>query len=189
MKTLILIISFSLFFIDAFSRAGLAESFFKTPGGHSICWCDPYFDNQLPVLSTSKSFVVDANKPPLFNVNKFYFYRNYVVGQSKTYFFIFDEGAEVAYLFKSREDWEKDILIRGLKPIYTQWLDLSDAPAFFTTPYYVIVILLITSAILFLFPIVALIVTKKRLGCLQYTALLFSILILGITYALNIYSF
>src|SRR5688572_26831527 len=139
MKTLIFIVFCFLYSIDVFSRAGLAESFFETPGGHSICWCDPYSDDQLPVLSTTKSFLIDTNKPPLFNVDRFYFYKNNVVGKAKSYFFIFDEGLEITYVFKTREEWQKGISTKGLDPIFTQWLDISDAPFLFTTPYYVIV--------------------------------------------------
>lgn len=188
MKTLISIIFCWLSSTNAFSRAGFAESFFETPGGHTICWCDPYSDDQLPVLSTSKSFLADDNKPPLYNVDKFYFYKNYVIGKAKNYFFIFDEGLEIIYTFKTREEWKKGISTKELNPIFTQWLDISDAPFFFTTPYNVIVILLITTSLSVLFPIVVAI-SRKKLRSIHYASIFLSILALGITYLLNIYSF
>jgi hypothetical protein len=174
--------------MTAFARAGLAETFFTTPGGHSICWCDPYTDEQLPVLSTTNSLLKDTARPPLFNVTKFYFYRNHVVGIAKDYFFIFDEGLEISYIFKTREEWNKNIRTKKLNPVFTQWLDLTDTPFLFTTPRYVIIILLIVTCSLILFPIFTLL-TKKKLHCMHYTLLVASMITMAVTCLLNIYSF
>jgi hypothetical protein len=185
MKTFFVIILSLIFSTQALARAGLAESFFTTPGGYTICWCDPYTDDQLPVLSTNKGI---RHNEPLYNVAKFYFYKNHVIGTGKNYFFVFDELTETVQTFKNKLDWKKYISTHTLNPLVTQWLDISDTPFFFNPSYSLIVFLLIITSLLLLYPLITL-VLRKKLSCLNYASLIFGVLISVFVYMINIYSF
>ena len=102
----------------AYSRAGFAEESFQTPGGHEICWCDPYDSEVLPVLIGWEDTIP--------NIEEFYFYKDHIIGYSKIRFFIFNEKTENIQVFNNRKDWNKSIDLLDLKPNKEKWLTLSD---------------------------------------------------------------
>lgn len=122
---------FSPFLI--FARAGFSEIFFETPGGHIICHCDPYSSSQTPIL-------IGFEK--LEKLDKWYFYRNHVIGFGNNYYFIFNESTLSIQYFKDVKQWHNAIIKQRLKPIiYTRWLNLSDSPEEFKFAIVVIAIL------------------------------------------------
>lgn len=105
-------------------RVGMGESHFETPGGHTICDCDPYRSDQTPVLI--------GHEKRLHNLEEFYFYKNHIIGYGKEYYFVFNENTEQTDLFQTEREWKQIVSEKGLKPaIYTNWLDISDSPATF----------------------------------------------------------
>ncbi|RZJ68235.1 MAG: hypothetical protein EOO50_02110 [Flavobacterium sp.] len=151
MKNLTTLSLFATLFLStaANARVGLAEIFFETPGGHTICHCDPYPDAQTPIL-------IGFDK--LERLEKWYFYRDHIIGKGTGYYFVFDEKSEEYKTFKNESDWKKVIEDQNLEPIVTRWFDLSDSPqdwffllvitAVFTVP--IIIAILIVIGILFL---------------------------------------
>lgn len=96
----------------------------NTPGNHGICHCDPYSDEETPVLIGQDS---------LKNLQRWYFYRGFVVGEGKNYWFIFNEKTEIVQVFHSKEKWEIEINKKNLKPHFTRWLTLADGLNFLTS--------------------------------------------------------
>lgn len=127
MKCALIIILLLLCFTNAKGRIGMGEIQFKTPGGHIICDCDPYLET--PVLIGFESSVK--------KLKKWYFYRNYIIGYGKDYYFILNEGTEKLQLFKKKVNWQQAISNQNLKPFFTRWLDISDS----TEAIYAVIIL------------------------------------------------
>lgn len=120
MKYLILVATFCLAAtLPGFCRVGMGETYFQTPGGHIICDCDPY--SRTPVL------VGQENK--IYNIDKFYFFKNHIIGYGPGYYFIFNEATGQTSLFHAQSQWQHSIKARDLKPVlYTNWLSIADAP-------------------------------------------------------------
>ncbi len=124
-----------------YARVGLAEIIFTTPGGHTICHCDPYPDK-------------------LTQLEKWYFYHNTIVGKGKNYYFIFDEGKEQLQLFDHQEQWQRALEKQQLKPFFTRWLDLSDSPDSFL--FFLFLTSFVSVPFVFLLFVVLLFLTIKK---------------------------
>ncbi|MDF2456390.1 MAG: hypothetical protein K0R51_2383 [Cytophagaceae bacterium] len=129
------------------ARVGLAEIFFTTPGGHIICHCDPYSDEQTPAM---------IGWDQLQQLEKWYFYRDAVVGKGKGYYFIFIEDIKNLKIYKDEARWQSGIDQFHVRPFYTRWLDLYDSPDDFLFMLYmtsfvwapVLLLILVTVALL-----------------------------------------
>ncbi len=117
MKCVLIFIVILLGFTNAKARVGMGEIQFQTPGGHIICDCDPYAET--PVLIGFESSIK--------NLQKWYFYREYIIGYGKNYYFIFNEATSKLLIFKEKETWQQAISRQNLKPFFTRWLDISDS--------------------------------------------------------------
>ena len=123
MKHLLLIATFCLVAtMQGICRVGMGENNFSTPGGHIICDCDPY--DQTPVLV--------GHEDKIHKIEKFYFYKNHIIGYGPDYFFIFNEVTNQADLFGVESQWQQSITAKNLKPVlYTNWLNVTDSPETF----------------------------------------------------------
>lgn len=149
----IILFGFLLFSICSFSRAGFSETFFSTPGGHTICNCDPYSNNQTPILIGFER---------LEKLDKWYFYKNNIVGKGTGYFFIFDESSEEIQYFKDEKLWKKVIDEQNIEPIFfTRWISLRDSPDDFL--FGIVILVIISSPILIGLIIVLWILTYKKI--------------------------
>lgn len=135
-----------------FSRAGFAEVVFETPGGHTICNCDPYSSEQTPIL-------IGFEK--LEKLDKWYFYKNNIIGKGAGYYFIFNESRHIIQYFKTEKLWKRAIIIQNLEPFFiTRWLSLKDSPDEFL---FAIILLVIFSSPFFLILIIGFwILTYKK---------------------------
>jgi hypothetical protein len=134
---------FLLLPVMGFSRAGFSEVVFETPGGHTICHCDPYSSAQTPILIGFER---------LEKLDKWYFYKNNIIGKGAGYYFIFNESSDKIQYFTTEKLWRLAIINQNLEPFFiTRWLSLKDSPDEFL---FVIVLLIILSSPLFLITII-----------------------------------
>jgi hypothetical protein len=102
----------------------MGEVYFQTPGGHTICDCDPYRADQTPVLV--------GQEDKLHNIEAFYFYKQHIIGYGPGYYFIFDEPVGRVALFNAKSQWQQAIVAKNLNPVlYTNWLEADDSPETF----------------------------------------------------------
>ncbi len=90
---------------------GMSDWVQKTPGGHQMF--DVGSGTQLQISSSSET---------LENINRWYFYKNHVVGELSNGFFILDESSGKLTNFSSDKEWLNETDVRGLKPLlWTRW--------------------------------------------------------------------
>jgi hypothetical protein len=180
MKSAILFVIFLFGLVEANARTGMGEIQFKTPGGHIICDCDPY--TETPVLIGFESSIK--------NLERWYFYKNHIIGSGKKYYFIFNETTKHLQLFQDEETWQHAIVQQHLAPFFTRWLNISDSiEALYTTLVlgmfiWIPLILIIGTGCFMFFYITGLNKRKVVVSLL----LLFAVTIIVI-YRINIYSF
>ncbi|MDB5257077.1 MAG: hypothetical protein JWM14_1772 [Chitinophagaceae bacterium] len=137
----------------SFARIGLAEISFTTPGGHTICHCDPYNDEEVPVL-------IGWDK--LHQLETWYFYHDAIVGKGNGYYFIFQEDVKNLQIYDNEEKWQLTIDQWHLRPFYTRWMDLGDSPDNFLFMLYMTSIVSVP-LILLLFIVIIILSIKKQI--------------------------
>ena len=108
-------------FWQANARIGLAETYFSTPGGHSICDCDGLEDSDNAPSIIGFEWAIPR-------IEKFYFYKGHIIGYSDSLYFIFNEETEYFQLFESKWKWKGAISKAELRPYIRRWLDVGDDP-------------------------------------------------------------
>ena len=120
MKIRFIVVFLFLFCRYSWATVGFAESVFITPGKHTICACDNVIDANQP------SIIGFENEIP--RISTFYFYKNNIIGETDSLFFIFNESNEQLKVFSNEEKWTQTIKQSNLKPFLTRWLNMNDSP-------------------------------------------------------------
>jgi hypothetical protein len=105
-----LAISF-LFISLRLSGFGIGDWQHETPGANLME--DPGSGTQLTIRKTGEK---------LLGIKRWYFYKDFIVGESADVLFILDENRGEKLIYNDREKWTKEIQLRGLKPfLWTRW--------------------------------------------------------------------
>ena len=105
----LLILLLLFIYYNALAFTGLTDWSYKTKGGIVI---DNYSGSDLNI-NINRDGYADGIVRDIF---RFYFYKNWIIGKTNTYFFIINDNNKDYFEFYTEEEWENYISINKLKP-------------------------------------------------------------------------
>jgi hypothetical protein len=90
---------------------GIGDWQHQTPGGNVMG--DPGSGTQLMMRKTGEE---------LLGIKRWYFYNDFIIGELGDQLFVVDERTGEKLIFSDRDNWNREIKSRGLKPaLWTRW--------------------------------------------------------------------
>jgi hypothetical protein len=108
-----LILLFIFSFLHANAEVGLGDWQCKTPGGNTI---DNYSGNGKTLFLSNTN---DSRK--IQNLEKWYFYKGFVIGKQKNGYFIANEKTLKVDTFANEKAWQAVIEKYDINPLWTRW--------------------------------------------------------------------